>query len=408
MRVVQSMVVLGGLLAARAAWAGFDPFADALAPVRFAITADDGLRLVLKGAAQLSWLDLEGAGGVGRESATDTVTIGTRSGHVRLDRARLALRLHGPDGLALLTELEFTGERARARAAWIDGRWTLTRNTILHAELGLARPFVATDPVTRRQPLAARVWWGSSEAHLTGEVTQRIGALRLAIGASVALARPLGAAPINDASPRGSVGLLAFEATRPLSGAGPVFGGRIAAALGSIRLEGFGFAGRLGAEGGIDALRNRLEGFRDLPGYVAADPRRQDPRLWWGGARATYRRGAFDLRAEAVWGRESLIRRAVYLAQAVGELPLADGIWLPAGALIVRIEAYRLAHADRLRRVAPSQALSWDWDVLTAAVRLQLYRDLLWLRAEHSLLREARGGPRFPNDETTAQLELRF
>jgi hypothetical protein len=290
---------------------------------------------------------------------------------------------------------------------WLDGRWRPHDHLDVHAELGIARPFVSTDPLTRRMPLAARIWWNTSEAHGTAALGWRVGDWRLEAGFSAALTRPLGAAPVNDASRQGTIALLVHDTHRPLSGGTPTYGMRLAGAHRWARLDVFGFRGALANEGGIDALRNRLEGFRRLPGFNAADPQRQSDALWWAGGRLDIRPHPVLLRLEAVTGRESLLRRSTLLAQLSVQGELLPSIWLSAGALILRAERYRL-HADTLRVAAPSQALSWDWDVLTLAGRVRVYRRLLWLRVEHSLLWERRGGPRFPNDETTAQLELRY
>ena len=88
----------------------------------------------------------------------------------------------------------------------------------------------------------------------------------------------------------------------------------------------------------------------------------------------------------------------------------------------IRLERYVIEGAgdaltsDRaLRSPDPSQAISWDYDVLTIALASQLYRELLWLRAEHSLIDERNGAPELErpdipiaNHETTIDLELRF
>lgn len=395
-------------LSASSACAGFDPFADDRARPRFAIDGPDGLRLVLKGAAELSWLDIEGAGGEGRDSTTDTRSLGTRSPYLRLDRVRLAPRLQTPDGLALLTELRFSPESAHARAAWLDGRWHPSETLCIHAELGFARPFVSVDPQTRRASLAQRIWWDRAEAHAVVEAAWQGQGWGIDGGISVAQVRPLASAPVNDASPGGTIALLIHDAARPISGGQTIYGARLATRYAGLRVEAFGFVGRLAPDGGTDTLRNQIEGFRELPGFNIQDPRQQDSTLWWAGGRVDWRVGAVRARAEYVTARESLLRRTTALLQTGVDVTLRPGSWLPAGALILRGEIYRLHNAAALRVRSVSQAVSWDWTVLTLASRLRVYRRVLWLRVEHSLLREGRGGPRFDNDETTAQLELRF
>lgn len=405
--VVFAQILMLGLCL-RPGHAGFDPFADGRARPRFAIAGPDGLRLVLKGAAELSWLDIEGSGGDGRDSSTDTRSLGTRSPYLRLDRVRIAPRLETPDGLALLTELRFTPERAHARAAWLDGRWHPSESVSVHAELGFARPFVSVDPQTRRAPLSQRIWWDQAEAHAIVEAAIQGETWAVEAGVSIAQMRPLGTAPINDASPGGTIALLIHDAARPLSGGEPVYGARMAAQYAGLRLEAFGFLGRLVPDGGTDTLRNQVEGFARLPGFERADPRRQRTDLWWGGGRIDWRVGSLLTRAEYVTARESLIRRSTALVQAGVDFALGHEPWFPGGAFILRGEVYRMHDGSVLRVRSTSQALSWDWTVLTLASRMRIYRRVLWLRLEHTLLRETRGGPAFNNDETTAQLELRF
>ena len=66
-----------------------------------------------------------------------------------------------------------------------------------------------------------------------------------------------------------------------------------------------------------------------------------------------------------------------------------------------------------LRAVDPSQALTWDWDVLTVGVATQLYGEILRLHVEYSVIAEENSAAgqetqAFRNNELTAQLELRF
>ena len=74
-----------------------DDFADHLAAPHFSWETSEGLELVLKGQARLSLRDIEGRGGPGFDSITDTRTIGTRSPTAGLDDATLATRLSLPD-----------------------------------------------------------------------------------------------------------------------------------------------------------------------------------------------------------------------------------------------------------------------------------------------------------------------
>lgn len=417
----RALLVFSFLLV-RPAWAGWDAFSDERQPPRFAIEGPDGLRLVLKGRADLAWRDLEGAGGEGHDSRTDTVTLGTRSGTARLERVLLAPRLVTDEGLAFLAELEFDDRAARARAAWFDFERDLGPLDV-HLEAGLNVPFVAIDDLTLREPLTSRIYWGRREVHLTAEAGAR-GRLGWTLGVSLGLMRPLVTALVNDASERGTLAVVGSGDAESFSGNAPVYGARAALVWAGVRLEAFGYRGTLSAERGYDELRTRMANYALLPGFDAADPRRQDDTFWWAGGRLDARLGGAELRVEAIESAESLLRRRAGYAQ-VGyvwrrsEHPRA---FLRTVEPRARAEYYRLVGADRrlaegraLRAVDPSQALTWDWDVLTLALTTQLYGELLRLHVEHSLVREANGAPAagqaqadVDNDETTAALELRW
>jgi len=222
---------------------------------------------------------------------------------------------------------------------------------------------------------------------------------------------------VNDAaSKQGTLAVLSYGDARPFSGNGGVFGAKLGAAVPHASVEAFGFWGRLSAVQGTDELRNRMAHFALLPGYNAADPREQDDTFLWGGGRLEVRWAGVEARVEAIASQESLIRRWT----AYGHLgtvwqrtdaPLASFRTLEAR---IRVERYRIVDAkEDLRAADPSQALTWDWDVLTVALATQLYGEILRLHVEYSLIAERNGAAgqgdvAFRNNEFTAQLELRF
>ena len=55
----------------------YDAFSDQRSAPHFALKSKDGSKLVFKGWLGLSMRDLEGRGGIGHDSITDTATIGT-------------------------------------------------------------------------------------------------------------------------------------------------------------------------------------------------------------------------------------------------------------------------------------------------------------------------------------------
>ncbi|MBR58163.1 MAG: hypothetical protein CMH54_09095 [Myxococcales bacterium] len=401
----------------------FDAFNDSRVPANFVVRGADGLRLGLKGIAELSWRDIEGRGGVGHDSLTDTVTLGTRSGHANVDGLRLAFRVETPEDLAFYSAFAFDEYGSRAEGAWFDHRVRLGPGMGLHTEIGLHTPFVAVDDKTSRPPIAARIYWGSPEMHICS-VLSGGGVLNWWAGVSMAMMRPLDAAPINDASERqGTVAVLSYGPATTFSGNQPVFGGRAGLQMGGFSLEGFGYGGKLSALRGTDELRNRLAHFALLPGYNSADPRSQDRTFWWAGARMELNLGGVEARLEWLESQESLLRRHTAYAQLGYVWALRPNErWLRTLELRVRVERYQIRSASdpltpeaSLRVVDPSQALTWDYQLATVALSTRLYRDLLHAHLETSFIKERNGAPLLgiadqpiDNNETTIQLELRF
>ena len=393
----------------------FDAFSDRRSPPRFVLRGADDLQLTIKGWLAASLRDLEGEGGPGHDSITDTATLGTRSPHAAIDGARVALRLDTSSGLRVNTVYGFSDRGAAVEHAWLQLRWTLAHGLTLHTELGLSPPFVSRDPRSARAPLAARIYWRAPEIHWTGEFRGEGSGLRYWAGLSVAMMRPLATDAVNDAaSRRGTIAVLAYGRQRPFSGNHPVYGGKAGAAWGALDLEIFGFWGRLAPEGGVDELRNRIARFSALPGFDPADPRAQDPRAWWYGGRAGLGAWGARLDLEGVGSRESLITRRVLSLQLGYVFRLAGGVPVETLELRVRHEDYGIDQGALLRVADPSQALTWDVTARSLLFAAQLRADLIWLRLEHTWLDEDVGEPGpgkgapLANDETTLGFEVRY
>ena len=412
------------LLISPAALVAYDDFSEQRVPTHFAIEGAEGIKLVLKGQSELSWRDIEGAGGEGHDSTSDTVTLGTRSGHADVDGLRIAFRLESPEKLAFYSAFLFDHRGARAEGAWLDHRWALSSSLSVHTEVGLHTPIVALDDRTSRAPLTARIYWGEPEMHVSSRLSGSSGDFRWWSAASVAVMRPLGAEEVNDASrPKGTISVLSYGPAETFSGNQPVLGAHLGLGYGPVQVEAFGYRGELSATRGIDELRNRIANFSLLPGYDASNPRAQDSDFWWGGGRLDLNASGFEARIEWIESRESLLRRSAAYAQ-LGYLwsRSSTSTWMRTLALRLRAERYQirgggdpLNGASALRVSDPSQALTWDYEIATASLCALLYRDLVRLYIEHSLIAEKNGSAALGidnsplrNNETTLQLELRF
>lgn len=399
-----------------------DEFADSMAPPRFEMRS--GLfRLAFKGAVKLELHDLQGQGGPGYDSPSDTKTLGTRSPFVEIDSFALALRLGVGETLELNTEVAFTLSRAMVNAVWIDWRSRGPSWWGHHVEAGWAPPIVKVYRRSERYPLLGMIAWRDSEAHLVYEATLDV-ARRVAIemGASLAMMRPLDLVSVQDSRNQpGTLAVLAYGPARPFSGNGPVGGGRLRLVAWGAFAEAFAFWGRLAAEGGTDVLRSGLMNYRRLPGN---DPSKESyGRFRWYGGRVGYEDHGVHAWAEAIVFQEDLLTRWGAYGQASWAIPvLRQTPWLPTIEPLVRYEAYRiLGSADpidpetALRSPAVANAPSWDWDVLTLAVITEVYRDLLRLRVEYTFLWEKNGVPALGmadqpirNNELVLQAEVRF
>lgn len=401
--------------------AAFDEFSEQRSPTHFMLRAKD-LTLALKGELELELHDIEGRGGPGHDSPTDTKTLGTRSPFVEIDSLWLALRVGIGPYVGAFSVLEFRPDGAGVQAVWADARWTGPAWLEHHAEAGYHTPIVTVDRRTERYPLVATAFWREPELHLAYEARLRLAPdVHLDLGASLAMMRPLDLAGVQDSrSQAGTINVLGLGPAKTLSGNGPVGGGRLGLDVYGAFLEGFAFAGRLAAEGGTDVLRSAFPNYRHLDGYLEGDAYGD---FVWAGGRAGYRGHGVHAWVEGIWARADLLDRWGAYAQASWRIPLpVAGGWLPAIEPLVRVETLRIvdgadvqASGHALRSTAPANAASWDHDALTLALIAEVYRDLFRVRVEYSFLREHNGVPGlgvgdvpFRNDELVVQLELRF
>lgn len=421
-RPLERLPLLVALLPASAlAW---DPFDDTQQPPHFELV-DGELRLALKGELSLAFHDLEGEGGPGHDSNTDTRTIGTRSPYVELSGFTLVPRLTLTPGLAVNTQLRFTPDDTRVAATWFDAQ-VEAGGLDHHVEVGFRPPFAARDPHATREPLAATAWWSAPEMHVVYEAGVRFGpergdgmgdALGASAGLSAGFGRPLGFAPVQASrAQRGTINVLAYDAGRVFSGNAPVYGARARFSAWGAYVEAFGFLGELADESGTDQLRASLAGYASVPGGGQGNHTSR-----WGGGRLGYDDGRAHAVVEGVYGAEGALRRYATDAELAWRFVLHDGAWFTAVEPIARVDAYRILDSTRvhggqaLRSPALSQAATWDWTVYTAGVAVPVFRDLLLLRAEYDVIAEANDVPAlgydgldFKNDELRIELRLRF
>ncbi|MFT5429755.1 MAG: hypothetical protein ACI9OJ_000427 [Myxococcota bacterium] len=395
--------------------AQYDRLGDDVSKPNFTLTAG-ALSLTLKGQLEVELHDLEGEGGPGFDSVTDTRTIGTRSPVVELDSFVFGLRFVIADVLRVNTELEFTQSSARLSGAWLEFRAQAPKSLGHQVTLGYRSPIVAIDRRTERYPLIASSFWRQPELQLAYRAAfQPQPNVALEFAVSLAMMRPLGFTAVQESTDvAGTINVLSYDPAESFSGNGASGGALIRLTLWGAFIEAFGFMGSLAAEGGTDTLRSGFPHYRDLnSGSEIA---------WWAGGRLGYSGHGFHLIAEAITSQEDALQRFGAYGQASYDIAILGGDWLGSIEPLVRYEVYRVLDSAivrstgrALRSPAVINAVSWDFDVLTFALRTAIYRDLLALRVEYYLIEEANGVPDlgigdepFRNDELLVHLEFRF
>ncbi len=398
----------------------FDEFADHYSPTNF-ILRSKLMTLVLKGELEFEFHDLEGAGGPGHDSPTDTKTIGTRSPFVEIDSFWLAMRMGFSPSLALFSVLDYRSDSARVGAAWIDFRPPANGRMHHHFEAGYHTPLIKLDRRTERYPLIGTAYWRQPELHLAYEGAFKFSeSTAIEAGLSLAMMRPLTLQGVQESTSQvGTINILSCGPASVYSGNSPVGGAYLKARLAGLFLEGFGFWGQLSNEAGTDVLRSAFPNYRYLPAYNEGEA----DQFYWYGARLGLDRGGLHLLVEGIASQEGLLTRAGGYAQASFSFPLPmSRIWFHHIEPLVRLETFRImdsatVHGNdtTLRSTAPANAASWDWDVATLALIMRAYRDLVTLRIEYYLIREQNGIPDLGiedeplrNNELMVQAEFRF
>ncbi|MFT7621118.1 MAG: hypothetical protein ACI9WU_000279 [Myxococcota bacterium] len=409
-------IVIALTLPSSAAWA-LDQFSDQHSKPNFVLRAPR-LTLALKGELELELHDLQGEGGPGFDSATDTATLGTRSPFFEVDAFRLALRVGYEDLVGVNTVVAFTSRGAALESAWIDlelrGPAWLGHRLIL----GLEQPIIALDRRTERYPLAATIYWRHPELQLSWQGTTNLSAdVSIEVGVALAIMRPLTFAGVRDSDTQpGTINILALGTARPFSGNGPSGTGRLRVTTFGAFVEGFATLGSLAAEAGSDVLRSGLSRYRELPGDSASSD------FGWYGGRLGFDGYGVHALLELIRGRMGLLDRHALTAQISVAIRLWDGPVFHTIEPLVRWErvgisdsARLLSSGNALRSPAPIDAPAWDTQALTGALAITVYRDLVRLRLEYAALWEDNGVPALGlasvplrNDEFLAQLELRF
>ena len=397
----------------------FDEFDTLYAPPRFALHHDN-LTLEIKGRARIGLHDLQGEGGPGYDSPTDTATIGTRSPFVELDSFDLAFRLNWLETLWLNTNISFLTDSTSLSAIYFEYRDEINDWYSHGLEVGYLSPVIATDRRTARYPLIALNYWKNPDYHVAyGAKFMVNDDISFNIYASAGFMRPLRLEPIHG-SPTyaGAYSTLAYGSSTPYSGnsaSGTLY---IKFLAHGFSLEGFGHIGQIVTKKGIDTLVSSYTNYRSLDDF---DPGCTDSIVWWAGGRLAYNNYGVHIMAEAIASQEQHIQRTGMYAQA-GYTFTRDSDYFNTFELLARFDALWTLGSTKvqktgvtLRSTDINNAITWDHHIITLAARANIIEDILSLRLEYSFFLEKNGVPdlgykdiSIDDNELLLQIEARY
>ena len=397
----------------------FDEFDTMYAPPRFALHYRD-LTLEIKGRARLGLHDLQGDGGPGYDSPTDTATIGTRSPFVELDSFDLALRLNWMETLWFNTNISFLTDSTSLSAIYFEYRDEINDLYSHGIELGYLSPVVATDRHTARYPLIAIDYWKNPEYHAAYAAKFAFtDDIALSLYASASFMRPLRQEPIHG-SPTyaGSYTTLSYGSAKPYSGnaASGTFMARFQAY--GFGADAFATVGKIVNAKGLETLYSAYPYYRSLDAF---DNDKSEAIVWWAGGRLQYNGYGVHLMAEAIASEEQLIRRAGLYAQGSYTF-YRDTDFLNELELLFRYEETWTLDSTKLsalntslRTPEVSNAISWNHRIYTLAARLRILYDILSLRVEYNFFLEQNSAPALrlnhlsvDDNELLIQIEARY
>ncbi|MFA5624057.1 MAG: hypothetical protein WC966_03230 [Bradymonadales bacterium] len=397
----------------------YDEFDEAYAPNNVSLHFQD-LSFQIKGRMRLGLHDLEGSGGPGYDSPTDTQTIGTRSPFVELDSFDLAFRLQWMRMLALNSSVEFLTSGARLSNIYFAYSANLHDKLHHKAELGYLQPIFATHRYTARYPLIASVNWKNAEYHAAYKLKYQINnenAISLALAAS--MQRPLKSEPLHSSPTyKGSFSILAYGNARAFSGNSVAATALLRFESHGLALEGFGFIGKLSTHQGLDIL------IADFPHYRLSPKHNPDAKsglAYLAGGRIYFEKHGFHFLAEAIFNRTGQLKHFGYYAQAGLELS-RKSTWFHSMMFLLRYEQLLLLDSSRplnssyaMRSPEQSNAISWDYSIATLAIHAKILREFLTIRLEYAMIFERNDVPALAqrnldvdNNELLVQLEAIF
>lgn len=397
----------------------FDEFDTEHAPPRFTLDYK-ALTFEIKGRARLGFHDLQGEGGPGYDSPTDTATIGTRSPFVELDSFELSFRLNWKELLWINANVAFLTDSTSLSAIYFEYKQELESWFSHGAEIGYQNSIAATHRHTVRYPIIASNYWKNPEYHAAyGANFKFADKTALSLYASISMMRPLKSEPIHGSSTyAGSLKTMSYGPAKAFSGNSAAGTALVRLTSHGFMLEGFGHIGKIATKNGINTLVSDFPYYRSLPDYSSED---LETTVWWAGGRIAWNGYGVHIMGEAIASAEQHIKRAGMYVQASYTFE-RDAEYMNTFEFLIRYEQTWLFNSTDLidnthafRSPEVNNAITWDHQIITLAARLNIIEDILSIRAEYNFFLEDNGVPAlniddspFDDNELLIQIEAKY
>lgn len=144
----------------------YDVFFEICLFMYFSVFGKYGVVLVIKGNLCLLWCDLEGEGGVGKDSMIDIVILGIWSVYVVMEVVWVVFWLEIEYGLGFYMLLYFLIDYICLESVWFDVKWVLVEVFYFYLEVGLNVFFVVIDYWMYWVFLVECIYWGMLEVYV--------------------------------------------------------------------------------------------------------------------------------------------------------------------------------------------------------------------------------------------------
>ena len=360
-------------------------FMAAMASAQVTISVPSGLDIELSGEVELEFVDVEGEGGFENKDLTFQ-KVKTRSPHMRIDKAVLGTKVNYSENLSYTLEFRFDDDGAK-----VDKHYARLNIPFMDTrfEFGNNRPMVSTKRYTEGYPLVGTSYWKGRELHLTSESNMNMGGLKLNLGLSAAMKRPI---ETDDVAEDKSFKMLMYGDYEPKDGQTWEFGTKVGAELAGILAEGWFYTGKL-----MDDYDWKTQLAQSIDGYKELGDEEDKTHFWYGG-RLTGNFGPVHARTEYIYSKDGLLPREGAYAEAGFKLPKNLTSFMPVKYVslygrsgFMNLVDVPLVGGDAHTWAYLAEPMSWSRQMNTLSAIFKL-NDYITIKAEYYMLNEDTGG----------------